>query len=87
MEQEISFNLIIVGDSDVGKSCILLRFSENTFKPEHSMTIGVEFGTKLVRVKKNLVDLQIWDTAGQDASGVSPEASTEGLTVYFWSTI
>ena len=52
------FRVIIVGDTGVGKSCLLLRFSENTFKQSHNVTIGVEFGTKLIRVDSKLIKLQ-----------------------------
>ncbi|CAG9310845.1 unnamed protein product [Blepharisma stoltei] len=67
MEEELLFRVIIVGDSGVGKSCLLLRFSENTFNEQHTVTIGVEFGTKLVKINNQQVKLQIWDTAGQES--------------------
>ena len=67
MEKELVFRIIIVGDTGVGKSCILLRFSENTFKEQHNVTIGVEFGSKIMRIDKNILKLQIWDTAGQES--------------------
>jgi Ras-related protein Rab-2A len=60
------FKYIIVGDSSVGKSCLMLRFTDNRFKPDHDITIGVEFGSKLVKVGKHSVKVQIWDTAGQE---------------------
>lgn len=67
MEQEFVFRVVIVGDANVGKSSLLLRFSENTFKEQYRVTIGVEFGIKLLRVDRQLVKLQIWDTAGQES--------------------
>ena len=52
----------------MGKSCILLQFLENTFKPNHEATIGVEFGTKVIEIEGNQqLKLQVWDTAGQEA--------------------
>ena len=52
----------------VGKSCILLQFLENTFKPNHEATIGVEFGTRIIEVDGGQqLKLQVWDTAGQEA--------------------
>ena len=51
------FRYIIVGDMAVGKSCILLQFTDNKFRVQHELTIGVEFGAKTI---------QIWDTAGQE---------------------
>ena len=58
---------IIVGDSSVGKSCFMLRFTDNRFKLDHDITIGVEFGTKVIKIGKNLIKIQIWDTAGQES--------------------
>lgn len=57
---------IIVGDSGVGKSNILLQFVHNKFKTDHEVTIGVEFGAKNVQVKEKTYKVQIWDTAGQE---------------------
>ena len=64
--EEILFRIIIVGDSGVGKSCILKRFVANTFTEEHQVTIGVEFATKAIELNNHQVKLQIWDTAGQE---------------------
>lgn len=62
------FKYIIVGDSSVGKSCLLLQFTDQRFKPAHDLTIGVEFGSRTVEVdRNNTVKLQIWDTAGQES--------------------
>lgn len=57
---------IIVGDSGVGKSNILLQFVHNKFKKDHEVTIGVEFGAKNVYVNEKTFKIQIWDTAGQE---------------------
>lgn len=67
MEQEVLFRVIIVGDTGVGKSCLLMRYSEDSFKEQHSVTIGVEFGTKNFMIENHPVKLQIWDTAGQES--------------------
>lgn len=59
------FKFIIVGDSSVGKSCLLLQFTDNRFKQAHDLTIGVEFGARTLSIDKNTnIKLQIWDTAG-----------------------
>ena len=59
------FKYIIIGDSSVGKSCLLLQFTDQRFKTSHDLTIGVEFGSRTVQVdNNNAVKLQIWDTAG-----------------------
>jgi Ras-related protein Rab-8A len=58
--------LIIIGDSSVGKTNILLRFCDNEFKPSHVATIGVDFKIKTIQVDDKRIKLQIWDTAGQE---------------------
>lgn len=67
MEEEQLFRVIIVGDTGVGKSCLLLRFSEDKFNENHDVTIGVEFGTRSLKVENQTIKLQIWDTAGQES--------------------
>ena len=61
------FRYIIVGDMAVGKSCLLLQFTDNKFRHQHELTIGVEFGGKTIEVANKVVKIQIWDTAGQEA--------------------
>eukprot|EP01089_Gocevia_fonbrunei_P009011 TRINITY_DN2089_c0_g1_i1.p1 TRINITY_DN2089_c0_g1~~TRINITY_DN2089_c0_g1_i1.p1 ORF type:complete len:201 (+),score=41.24 TRINITY_DN2089_c0_g1_i1:94-696(+) len=60
------FKYIIVGDTAVGKSCLLLQFTDKRFQPVHDLTIGVEFGSRTLTIDDNQVKLQIWDTAGQE---------------------
>ena len=60
------FKYIIIGDSSVGKSSILLRYTEGGFREEYSATIGVEFGAKNINIKDKIYRVQIWDTAGQE---------------------
>lgn len=60
------FKYIVIGDTSVGKSCLLLQFLEKKFKFDHDTTIGVEFGSKIINVKDKQIKLQIWDTAGQE---------------------
>lgn len=61
------FKFIVIGDTAIGKSCILHQFIDHKFKPESVHTIGVEFGSKTVEVGEGQsVKLQIWDTAGQE---------------------
>ncbi|KRX09704.1 P-loop containing nucleoside triphosphate hydrolase [Pseudocohnilembus persalinus] len=60
------FKLCVVGDSGVGKSSMLLRFSDNTFIENQYSTIGVDFKQKSLKINDNNVKLSIWDTAGQD---------------------
>lgn len=62
------FKYIIIGDTGVGKSCLLLQFTDKRFQPVHDLTIGVEFGARMITVDGNKqIKLQIWDTAGQES--------------------
>ena len=51
----------------MGKSCILLQFTDNKFREQHEITIGVEFESKTIEVDGKLIKIQIWDTAGHEA--------------------
>lgn len=66
MEAGILFRIILVGNAGVGKSCILQRFLEKEFDEKYEVTIGVEFGTKLIKIGNKPIKVQIWDTAGQE---------------------
>lgn len=65
-DYDFLFKTLIIGNSCVGKSNILLRFSENVFHESFLPTIGVDFKIKNVDVNDKLVKLHIWDTAGQE---------------------
>lgn len=67
MSHTYQFKFIIIGDAAVGKSCIMLNFIERGFRPEHDLTIGVEFGSKIVDCEGTKIKLQIWDTAGSES--------------------
>jgi len=58
--------ILLVGESGVGKSCLLLRFAEGTFSQSFISTIGVDFKMKKVTLNDRVVKLQVWDTAGQE---------------------
>ncbi|XP_061387788.1 ras-related protein Rab-35 [Musca vetustissima] len=60
------FKLLIIGDSGVGKSSLLIRFSDDTFSGSYITTIGVDFKIRTVVIDGKRVKLQIWDTAGQE---------------------
>jgi len=75
------FKYIIVGDAGVGKSCLLLQFTDRRFRAEHDMTIGVEFGHRVVDdIDEQRIKLQIWDTAGQEAFRSITRAYYRGAT-------
>ena len=59
--------VIVVGDSSVGKSCLLLRFVDKRFRDNHELTIGVEFGCRIVQASGFRFKIHVWDTAGQEA--------------------
>ena len=60
------FKVVLIGDSGVGKSNLLSRFTKNEFSLESKSTIGVEFATRSLQVDGKVVKAQIWDTAGQE---------------------
>lgn len=59
--------IIIVGDSHTGKSCLLHRLINGVFDNNQDITIGVDFGTKYIPIKDEIIKFQIWDTAGQES--------------------
>ena len=65
-EYDLLFKLILIGDSYVGKSNILLKYLKNQFNENSKTTIGVEFGTKNIIINNKRIKIQIWDTAGQE---------------------
>ncbi|CAL0328858.1 unnamed protein product [Lupinus luteus] len=60
------FKVVLIGDSGVGKSNLLSRFTKNEFHLESKSTIGVEFATRTLNVDDKIIKAQIWDTAGQE---------------------
>ena len=65
-EYDYLFKIVLIGDSGVGKSNLLSRFTRNEFNLESKSTIGVEFATKSIGVDSKTLKAQIWDTAGQE---------------------
>ena len=64
--EETLFRIIIVGDTSVGKTCILCKFTDGIFKDAHEATIGVELGIKIIFLQEEQIKFQIWDTSGQE---------------------
>ncbi|RCH92030.1 hypothetical protein CU097_002866 [Rhizopus azygosporus] len=60
------FKIIIIGDSGVGKSNLLLRYTSNEFLQDSRSTIGVEFATKTINIDNHVIKAQLWDTSGQE---------------------
>eukprot|EP00756_Hemistasia_phaeocysticola_P055018 Hpha_TRINITY_DN30933_c0_g1::TRINITY_DN30933_c0_g1_i1::g.112233::m.112233/K07905/RAB11B; Ras-related protein Rab-11B len=65
-EYSILFKVVLIGDSGVGKSNLMMRYAANEFDFEQKSTVGVEFMTKSMKVGQKDVKVQIWDTAGQE---------------------
>jgi len=63
---DYQFKFLLIGDSGVGKSCILLRFADDSFTNNYISTIGVDFKMKTIEKDEKKIKLQIWDTAGQE---------------------
>jgi len=63
---DLLFKLLLIGDSGVGKTCILFRFSEDAFNTTFISTIGIDFKIKTIELRGKKIKLQIWDTAGQE---------------------
>ncbi|KAL6624573.1 hypothetical protein ACP70R_031894 [Stipagrostis hirtigluma subsp. patula] len=65
-EYDYLFKVVLIGDSGVGKSNLLSRFTRNDFSLDSKSTIGVEFATRTLHVEGKIIKAQIWDTAGQE---------------------
>ena len=63
---DLIFKLVLIGDSGVGKTNILSRYINNEFSYSSKSTVGVEFGSKIIKTNDKIIKIQIWDTAGQE---------------------
>ena len=66
VRSEVMFKVVIIGNTHVGKTSLMLRYADNVFRTKHISTIGVDFKIVNIKVGDTCVKLQIWDTAGQD---------------------
>lgn len=66
MSYNYLFKIVVVGDHNCGKSCILLRFAENSFRHDHISTLGVDFKLKTIKLGRDRIRLELWDTAGME---------------------
>jgi Ras-related protein Rab-1A len=65
-EYDFLFKLLVIGDSGVGKTCVLLRFADDTFSESYMSTVGVDFKISTMNSDGKVIKLQMWDTAGQE---------------------
>jgi len=66
VDSEVKLKILLIGDSGVGKTSMLVRFTDNTFSEPFISTIGVDFRIKTISIGGKTIKLQLWDTAGQD---------------------
>ncbi len=66
MYRDVLFKILLIGDSGVGKTSVILRYTKNTFQEQFFNSIGVDFKSKDLNIDGRKVKLQIWDTAGQE---------------------
>ncbi|MFX1521016.1 MAG: GTP-binding protein [Promethearchaeota archaeon] len=66
MTVDYLFKIIVVGDGAVGKTTLTKKFVTGKFQSQYKMTIGVDLSIKILKIKQNIIKLQIWDTGGQE---------------------
>jgi small GTP-binding protein len=66
LQYDLSFKIIVIGDSGVGKSCLTNRATTNMFEDAYSATVGFEFLSFNIKIEDKVIKLQIWDTCGQE---------------------
>lgn len=66
VDYDYLFKLLLIGDSNAGKTAVLLRFADRSFTEAYISTIGVDFKIRTLELEGKVVKLQIWDTAGQE---------------------
>ena len=66
LQYDLSFKIIVIGDSGVGKSCLTNRATTNLFEDTYNATVGFEFLSFNVKIDEKVIKLQIWDTCGQE---------------------
>lgn len=65
-QYDMMFKVIVIGDSNVGKSCLTLKATKNVFQSDFISTVGFEISSFNSRINNNVIKLQIWDTCGQE---------------------
>jgi len=84
---DMSFKIIIIGDSYVGKSCLTIKAIKGVFEEDYSSTVGFEFMTLFLKLNDNCLKLQLWDTCGQEAyrSIISSFYKSSALAILVYS--
>ena len=77
------YKLIVIGDSETGKSSLSQRIAIDSFNPTHRRTIGVEFLSREIKISGKIIKLQIWDTAGSDRYRSITKAYYKGSKIIF----
>lgn len=86
VEYDYVFKILLIGNSNVGKSSILIRFSDGVYDHSSISTVGVDLKYKTVNIDNKLIKLHIWDTAGQsmyDAFRMSYYRGTHGIIIVY----
>ncbi|CAM4620560.1 unnamed protein product [Lepidochelys kempii] len=76
------FKLLLIGDSGVGKTCLIIRFAEDNFTSTYISTIGIDFKIRTVEIEGKKIKLQVWDTAGQERFKTITTAYYRGAMVW-----
>jgi small GTP-binding protein len=86
-EFDLSFKVIVIGNSAVGKTCLTTKATKDIFLDNHQSTIGFEFFSFMIKIENKIIKLQIWDTCGQETyrSLISNFYKTSSLAFIFYS--
>jgi len=85
-EYDFLFKVVLIGDSGVGKSNLLSRFTRNEFNLESKSTIGVEFATRSIQVDTKTIKAQIWTPPARSGIAPSPAPTTAAPSAPCWCT-
>ncbi len=67
IDTDLVYKILLLGDSEVGKSCFLMRYADNVFVDNYITTVGLDYKLKYIQLESGeMIKVQLWDTAGQD---------------------